>query len=780
MLDEAVTIDAQHKESAVEPDQKDDPTIVCEWAKNSVRSGKFLKLSISVAMLGAVVGILAFNYDLAEILHDLHLLSPWTVAVIFAALLVNVLVATLRFKTIAADIGHSISFRSATATVSTSTLAGAMFFQIAGQLIARGASMARAGIPFADVVVITVYERIVSAALSGLLALAGAYYIFGSVYLDKDFGGAELIRISCGLIAATMFGALFGYGRLAVRSIAPLLTRHFTQRSLRVFGLTFLVQLPVMIAYVTTSKALSPDATVPSLIAASTVVMFAASVPISLAGWGVREMSAIAALGAIGVTGHAAFAAAVLVGIGSLLVTGLVAMLSVPGAIDTKQHRARPTPRSIDYSQALSWFLPLAAATLVLFQIYVPIGSGVLNVNLADPLVLLGGAFFVLRAVKQHEMPKWRARYVNAAVAIATLALAVSLLIGGLRVGWTTWASVNRFLGWFVLLSYGATGALAVMEGGKDALRIVLLTFAGATAAVAGIDVGLVLLREAGFQFAQELLNPIETFTQYYDAPFQMKGFSQNHNFFAFQVNAAACVTIVFARGNFARIVLLALFFAAIWYSASRSGWIALAFVVGTGLILGSTTIREVLTAAICAASVILTAAALYGLSHAVAPGEAQTGLIVPTIVPSGLSTDERMVTIRGGLKLFADHPLFGAGLGAFRSQTILSTSGVPLVIHSTALWLLAELEIIGFLTFAIPAIYIFVTEWRRVRKSNDLVSAVIVLSFVAFAVMSGPADMLYQRTFWLVVGTALAVPASIARGQSARQSDPPACAIAA
>ena len=94
------------------------------------------------------------------------------------------------------------------------------------------------------------------------------------------------------------------------------------------------------------------------------------------------------------------------------------------------------------------------------------------------------------------------------------------------------------------------------------------------------------------------------------------------------------------------------------------------------------------------------------------------------------------------------------AGLGAFQNGPLLRGDGIPLTIHSTAVWLLAELGIAGFLAFAIPALFVFVTEWRRAR--TDQASALIVLCFVAFAVMSGPGDMLYQRTFWFVVGAVL------------------------
>ena len=87
----------------------------------------------------------------------------------------------------------------------------------------------------------------------------------------------------------------------------------------------------------------------------------------------------------------------------------------------------------------------------------------------------------------------------------------------------------------------------------------------------------------------------------------------------------------------------------------------------------------------------------------------------------------------------------------------IFISSTQPLLIHSTAVWLLAELGLIGFLAFAVPAIYVFANEWPYARKQKA--SALIVLCLVVFAVMSSPADMLYQRTFWLLIGAGLAMP---------------------
>jgi hypothetical protein len=322
------------------------------------------------------------------------------------------------------------------------------------------------------------------------------------------------------------------------------------------------------------------------------------------------------------------------------------------------------------------------------------------------------------------------------AAAVATLVLAGSLLIGADRFGWTTWAVTNRFLGWFVLLAYGATGALIVRAGQKEGFRTILLTFAGATAAVAAVEVFLVMLAKLGFQIPA--------------VPTAAEGFSLNHNFFAFQLLMAMSAAVTAVRGASLRTVILTLVIAGLYFSVSRSGWIAAVFVLATACYLRIVNLRELSIAIFGAASAAIVVVLLSNLpGHSVGPA-------LPQIVPDAESTQERLISIIGGLKLFFDHPIFGAGLGAFRNQLIFVSSSQPLLIHSTAVWLLAELGVVGLLAFAVPAIYVSACEWRL--ASNEQASALIILCFVAFAVMSGPADMLYQRTFWLLIGTGLAL----------------------
>ncbi len=716
----------------------------------SVRSHiptQVLKALVSIALLGGVVFLVGYYYGFSEISDDFRALSIGSSGVVFIALLVNAFAAVFRFKVIAGEIKHPIGFRSAMAAVAAGSLAGAVFFQITGQLMARGVIAGRGGMPFAAVVVITAYERITAAIVSALFALGGAFFIFGNVYLDQSSGGAELVKIIAGLVAATSAGALLGYGRIAVRTITPLLTRHFVRRCSAVIGLTLLVHIPMQAAYVIVAHNLSPQTPIADLIAASAIVMFATSVPISLAGWGMREMSAVVGLGAIGVSGHAALATAVIIGIGSLLVVGLIAAVSLPGVNAKRYVRNTQPAKSVDYFRVLAWVLPIGTATLVLFQIFVPIPSGVLNVNLADPLAVLGGVLFVLGAARNRKPPQWRVPNINLAIVVGTVVLVGSLLLGASRFGWTTWAVTNRFFGWFVILGYAATGALIVSDGRKEGFRVLLLTFVGAAAAIAGIEATLVALKSAGFQVSV--------------VAGSVEGFAQNRNAFAFQLLMALSAAIVLVRGPALRIAILAAIVLGLWFAGSRSGWIAAAFVVATSLYLGVLTAREIVLAIMCAAG-----AAIVPILLSILPGVSNiANHAIPRFVPDVASTQERWLTIVGGLELFLSHPIFGAGLGAFRNEGILSADGIPLIIHSTPVWLLAEMGIVGFTVFTATAVYVFFSEWRHARK--DQAAALTVLCFVAFAVMAGPGDIFYQRTFWLLAGAALAIqrPAKAVRG---------------
>jgi hypothetical protein len=708
---------------------------------------RILKWTVSGLFLVAALFWTGISYT-SEVGVSLSKLSAPIIGIVAAALLANALLAVVRFQMLARDIGHTLGLQRAMAAVSAGSLAGAMFFQLAGQLMARGVVMARANVPFASVVVVTAYERFVAAMVSGLFALGGAYFLFGKIYLDQEAGGGQLVKILLALMAASLAGAFLGYGRMAARALAPLLTRRFLWQCVRLVTATVFVQAAMMAAYIAIVHALAPGIRFSDLIATSAIVMFAASVPISFAGWGVREMSAVFALGMIGMRPQDALLAAVIIGLGSMLamaVIGLVSMPTILGAGPAQDSQA--SRHRIDYSVALAWIIPLMVAVLVFFQIYLPIGGGtLLNVNLADPLAILGGVLFVIGCVQERRLPQWRVPYVNHALALATAVLTLSLLIGAYHFGWTRWAVVNRYCGWFILLGYAGTGALLARQGGMEAFRLLLLTFTGAACALAALDIALLVLFDLGLHHTLPLARPIE-------------GFSLNHNFFSFQLLMALAVSFVAVRRERMRLICFIVLFAGIWFAGSRSGYIAAAVLLAAGLYLRTISAREIVWSGLCAAVLPLLLAGLKMLDV----GGTTYGN--PPLVVIWQNTQERLFSIYGGLALFAQHPIFGAGLGAFRSQLIIREQGMqPLLIHSTSVWLLAELGLVGLIAFLAPALLILRTEFRR--RHQDFIARLTVLSLTVFGVMSLPADMLYQRTFWFTFGGCVACAAVAATGK--------------
>jgi O-antigen ligase len=103
--------------------------------------------------------------------------------------------------------------------------------------------------------------------------------------------------------------------------------------------------------------------------------------------------------------------------------------------------------------------------------------------------------------------------------------------------------------------------------------------------------------------------------------------------------------------------------------------------------------------------------------------------------------------------RLFLDYPIFGAGLGSFFAASKSTTSKV---IHSTPLWLLAEFGLVGTAIFVLPVARIAAAELRRIR-GIDASGRLALLIIIALAIMSFVHELLYQRTFWLLLGAALA-----------------------
>jgi len=126
----------------------------------------------------------------------------------------------------------------------------------------------------------------------------------------------------------------------------------------------------------------------------------------------------------------------------------------------------------------------------------------------------------------------------------------------------------------------------------------------------------------------------------------------------------------------------------------------------------------------------------------------------------------DRLASLTGGLEMWWNHPAFGAGLGAF-IQDQIETTGQALIIHNSALWIAAEMGIVGLVIFAlVPAAVLRALYKDRVWRA-EWSGIALIGGLSALAIMSMFHDLIYQRAFWLLAGAAIAVPRCLARDRS-------------
>lgn len=710
-------------------------------------------LLVVMSIILIVTLIALAQIDTRAVFDEIRRLSAISLSAAAAVLIIGVLLAALRLWYISSDIGTPLTFKEALLALSVGQIVGAVSVQFFGQIAARSALLRGRGLSVPANIVMASYERFVAVGVSGLMAIIGAWYLFGHLAVDVEGGGAQLLRVVAGILGTVIIGAATAWGGPVFRALAQATNAKIAVAIGRNLVLTIAVQLTTAAAYLIIARAMVETALLLPLLAATVIIMFAASLPISFAGWGVRELSAVLALGVVGIKATTAVAISVMIGALALGAVIIVAGMATIITASTKDDAARLATEREDsnISGILKWTLPLAAATAVFFQIYIPTGAAALNVNLADPIVILGAVVFVLSYIIR-ERARWRFPWLNTSMVVATAAISLCYLHGYYVIGWTDWAFTNRLVGWFVLLCYGMTGALITLHAGKPGLEMFARTFIGSAAAIVLFEITLITLASAGVAFpASVLIIPIE-------------GFSQNRNAFSFALLLAICVLPLLPRHI--RTMALAILVLGLWFAGSRAAIGAVVILVGLIWYLKVLSIRQVFLAFLAFVITLLVISAIpivvaMIIPNYVAPSSYLRG--VPVLIDSvflGSSNLQRLKSMADGLNLFLSHPVFGVGLGVYFNEQL--RLGTALVIHSTPIWLLAEGGVVGLAAFAIPGALIFMHAWRE--RQYDVSAQAIILTLVTFAVMSSVHELLYQRMLWLVLGVSLALSAKVSR----------------
>ena len=413
----------------------------------------------------------------------------------------------------------------------------------------------------------------------------------------------------------------------------------------------------------------------------------------------------------------------------------------------------------VDFDR-LVLILAVALPVGTVIQFSLPVGRTGLAVTLSDAVVAVTVPLLAVEAI-WHRRPQIESLVPRLLLWLSLMSavLIIGLLIAYLRVGIQPWAA-TRLLGWFALLGHLVVAARIASD--PQAQRLALRVFIVCAAASVCLDIGKtiessVLVSEETCRWAMPAF-----------------GLMQNPNAFAFILLTACAVIIgesqrdLFGKSIGVNMIVVILVIG-IGLTASRSAWVSLAAVIGIASMFRETRQPRLgLGIAIGVAAVVLLSALLVCKTSAVGDHAKVVASALSDAKLDG-SNIERLYTWRRALELFAAHPLFGAGFGAFL-EAELARGSTPLIIHSTPLWLLAEGGLVGASAYVMFGIAIAVALISRIRSGPDVIrqDAITALLVAAgFAVMSLLQELLYQRCLWVVLSLLIFHPVCSSRSQA-------------
>lgn len=724
-----------------------------------MRFRSFFLICVTIAAIVAIWLLV----DFAAVFPVLSEMPPYAIAIAGALITCALILTYFRFAWTLRALGVAADQRSLLTAFVIGTLAGQFILSLVGQSFTRAAVLERRGIPVGATVAATFIERALAAATLTVAAIPAAVLLFGTIELDYEQGGAYFLSL---VVTATIVLAFAG-GRAA----RVLVKREHYREALRVairlgpvVGIGIAVQLAMLGAYYALIYKFAGGVAITQLISALILVMFAASIPISFAGWGLREFSAIIALNAAGISGEAALVMAVAIGGLVLLIVSVSAALTAPIWLRTGSAGAvgsRSAGTNV-FDLALIWTIGILTACLIFFQVQVTVVSTQLIVNAADP--------FALTAVGLAIYFCWRGRFLQLfdrpiiwSVLLLAAMFAASAVYGVYNFGGGgQWAFVNRVFGFLVLLGYAAAPALVVMVAREQGRALLAETF------LTSIVIICVLYCVAYLVHAYLVPLPGSMFGRNFEiARRQFQGFAQNSNAFAFQLLMIVPVLIggflptTGARlGNWRLlerfVVPLLVTVGIIWLVQSRAGAVtALAVfiaVVGLNFLTVRTFVRWGFGVVLVVSVVLL---AGYLVSPELFFDLGRVTMRLTGRYSIDVSDNERMQTVVQGIKLWLQHPVFGAGLGASAAEN--SASPALRIIHSVPVWFLAEMGVVGCLVYVafIAALLYWVYQAQADRRAQGALLAILV-----FVLMGMAHDIFYQRTFWFGLGLIMATPA--------------------
>jgi len=727
-----------------------------------------VKFLLPIVVTTGILAYIISNYQVGTIWEKIDQLSIATVSIALCLLLANLGLGIGRLKFLLSYFGarHIKTYACVRAFVA-GLVSSIFILNLVGNVVGRFALLRRQGVDVATVTALVFTEKLLLAVSGLALLIFGWIEVFGSSQLYTALQDASVPEATIAIVLVAAATVTIFRWKHEYMLLGRMLSGTALSRIGAMLALTLAAQILMALTYaVIAERIIGPGA--PSLItlfAVGAIVSFAAAMPVSVNGWGIRELASIYALGKLGVAGPEAVAISVTLGVlatVSVLISSVV--LAKPSSPSVFVPPDKNTPDQDVASGAAQGktrdtnaiVLLVAGPLTVLFlffSMHIPFEDTVISLNLGDPLALLGLVLFLLNWTTGKQLPADVPRYFMYWLLALTLLLIGGFLNGVARIGVTDWALNNRLIGWSVILGYTSIGAMCVSTLGLHGLRRMAEVII-----VGGVVITLFDLAHRQYELAAGSFDFIGS---------NFEGFVKNRNAFALQLLTGLVALLAYSVPLKKKLhpailpFLLGTLILGIWRTHSLAGLICMVLLLVTVISLRLLPLRTFGFALLSAAlvmGVVGIAAQITdssGLSRVAAQYKPEASLVV------GGSFIERLFTFEKGLEMWLANPIFGEGLGTF-ANNLYGENGRQLVIHSVPIWLLAEFGIVGFfVALSLPLVVAFkyMRSFTTRRPPAFLLALGLLLLFALFGLVH---DIAYQRLFWLLAGACAAASVKI------------------
>jgi len=336
------------------------------------------------------------------------------------------------------------------------------------------------------------------------------------------------------------------------------------------------------------------------------------------------------------------------------------------------------------------------------------------------------------------------------------------LIVAQINSGIGKSALMNKFIGYFILISYFLTGTYFINKYDKSKI----FYFICATI-FSAIFIYFIKFSTMGYLSYQ---------TKYYLVWYyeHFNSLLYNRNAFAFAL-LMIFVLLCYINNKKYFAILTSFILFLIFVSLSKTSLILISFFILILLFLRKITMKQIL--------LILILFSVYTSLHnfifkdqnlqkynftildnlknkeVVVPPQMIARQINSIIIP-------RSDLINIGIEIWKEKPIFGHGLGntiymvyeKYKNKTEFPSTleKTPISLHNTALWLICEMGLVGLIIFTFyPMRLIYSLILSRIKKreyfnNQDLSFLSIIFLTILFSMVH---DILYQRIFWIVLG---------------------------